>query len=151
MAKTTDRVLTITRVFDAPVDLVWRCWTEKQHLDQWSCPDGFTIPASEGDFRVGGKYHLVMRGPDGKDLGLGGEYREIVPDKKLAMTHTWDGDDTQSLITVALEDLGGKTRMTFTQTGFASDESRDGHEGGWSQCFGKLDELLAELQPGRAA
>ena len=150
-AKAKERVLTITRTFDAPVELVWQCWTQKQHLDQWSCPTGFTIPRSEADFRVGGKYHLVMRGPDGKDLGLGGEYREIVPNKKLVMTHVWDEDGVESVVTITFEAVGNKARMTFVQTGFSSDESRDGHEGGLTECFGKLDALLAHLQSGARA
>ncbi len=147
--KANDRVLTITRTFDAPVELVWKCWTEKKHLDQWSAPKDFTIPRSEADFRVGGKYHLVMRDRrDGNELGLGGEYREIVPNKKLVMTHLWDGDEdgVESIVTVTFEAVGNKTRMTFTQTGFASDESRDGHDGGWTECFELLNDLLAEIQ-----
>ena len=149
--KTDTRVLRIERVFDAPVDLVWRCWTEKEHLDKWSAPNGFTIPRSTGDVRPGGKYHLVMRTPEGGELGLGGEYREIVPLKLLVMTHVWDEDGIETVVTVTFEDLGKRTRMTFTQTGFTSDESRDGHEGGWTECFELLDDLLAGLQPGRAA
>ena len=90
-----------------------------------------------------------MRASDGKELGLGGEYREIVPNKKLVMTHVWDEDGIETVVTVTFEDLGKKTRMTFTQTGFTSDESRDGHEGGWTECFELLDDLLAELQRGR--
>src|SRR5258705_7812012 len=84
--KSTDRTLTITRVFDAPVDLVWRCWTEDAHLKKWSAPRGFTIPRSEGDLRVGGKWRVVMRTPEGQELGLGGVYRQIVPHKLLVMT-----------------------------------------------------------------
>ena len=152
-AKTSGKagVLTIRRTFNAPVDLVWKCWTEKKHLDRWSAPKDFTIPHSEADFRVGGKYHLVMRASDGTELGLGGEYREIVPGKKLVMTHVWDDDGIETVVTVTFEDLGKRTRLTFTQTGFTSDASRDGHEGGWTECFELLDDLLAELQAGARA
>jgi uncharacterized protein YndB with AHSA1/START domain len=139
------RVLKIERVFDAPVDLVWRCWTEKQHLDKWSAPKGYTIPKSQGDTRVGGKYHLVMRTPDGHDLGLGGVYREIVPHKKLVMTHVWDEDGIETVVTVRFEDMGKRTKMIFEQSGFTSDDSMNGHEGGWTECFDILDELLAAM------
>jgi uncharacterized protein YndB with AHSA1/START domain len=146
--KPADRILTITRVFDAPVDLVWRCWTEDAHLKKWSAPRGFTIPQSEGDLRVGGKWRVVMRTPEGQELGLGGVYREIVPNKLLVMTHVWDeeaGSGVESIVTVRFEDLGSRTKVTFEQTGFVSDESRKGHEEGWGECFDILAELLATM------
>lgn len=143
MTRTDTRVLKIERVFDAPVDLVWRCWTQKEHLDKWSAPNDYTIPRSRGDVRAGGKYHLTMRASDGKELGLGGEYREIVPHKLLVMTHVWDEDGVETVVTVRFEDLGTRTRMIFEQTGFDSEASREGHEGGWTECFEKLDALLA--------
>lgn len=146
MTEANTRVLRIERVFDAPVELVWRCWTQKEHLDKWSAPKGFTIPRSQGDARKGGHYHLTMRTSDGHDLGLGGTYREIVPHKLLVMTHVWDEDGIETVVRVRFEDLGTRTRMIFEQTGFDSDESRNGHEGGWSECFDKLDALLATLR-----
>src|SRR5882724_12596120 len=104
MTKTDTRVLTIERVFDAPVDLVWKCWTQKQHLDAWSAPRGYTIPKSEGDPRIGGKWHCTMCTPDGHGIGLGGVYREMVPHKKLVMTHVWDEDGIETVVTVRFED-----------------------------------------------
>ena len=146
MANTKTQTLSLTRIFEAPVDLVWRCWTEKEHLDKWSAPKGFTIPRSQGDLRKGGKYHLVMRMPDGKEIGLGGEYREIVPHKLLVMTHIWDEDGIETVVTVRFEDLGERTRMIFEQTGFDSEESRKGHQEGWVECFDILAEHLARLR-----
>jgi uncharacterized protein YndB with AHSA1/START domain len=141
--------LTLTRIFEAPVDLVWRCWTEKEHLEQWSAPRGYRIEQSEGDLRAGCKWHIVMRAPDGQALGLGGVYRQIVPYRLLVMTHVWDddaGSGVESTVTVRFEDLGGRTRMTFEQTGFPSDESRKGHEQGWGECFDILAEHLVALK-----
>jgi uncharacterized protein YndB with AHSA1/START domain len=145
MTQTDTRVLRIERVFDAPIDLVWRCWTEKEHLDKWSAPNGFSIPRSSGDARKGGQYHLTMRTPDGHDLGLGGVYREIVPRKLLVMTHVWDEDGIETVVTVRFEDLGKRTRMIFEQSGFDSEPSRKGHEEGWTECFDKLDAMLAAM------
>ena len=78
LATADDRTLVLERVFDAPVGLVWKCWTEQPHLAQWSAPRGFTVPHSEGDLRRGGKWRCQMRSPAGNDLWLGGVYREIV-------------------------------------------------------------------------
>ena len=144
-----DRELTLTKIINAPRHNVWRCWTEKEHLAQWSRPRGFTIPHSEGDLRVGGQWRVTMRTPEGHDLGLGGEYREIVPLKRLVMTHVWDDETGKpghvTTVTVTFEALGQRTKVTLVQTGFASDESRDGHAGGWGECLDTLAEHLATL------
>jgi uncharacterized protein YndB with AHSA1/START domain len=148
--KAAAHTLTLERIFDAPIDLVWRCWTEQEHLEKWSRPRGFTIPTSQGDLRVGGKWHVTMRTPDGHDLGLGGAYREIVPQRRLVMTHAWDEEGgrpgPQTTVTVTFEPLGARTKVTLVQTGFDTDESRKGHEGGWSECFDILAEHLATLR-----
>lgn len=143
-ATASDRELLITRVFDAPCELVWKAWTED--MAKWSAPRGFTMPVSEGDVRPGGKWRAMMKSPDGKELWLGGEYHEVVPPERLVFTHAWDNENGQpgdeSLVTVALADVGGNTKMTFKQSGFTSVESRDGHNDGWTQCFDILDDLL---------
>ncbi len=149
-SRLAERTLTLERVFDAPVELVWRCWTEKEHLAQWSRPRGFTIPRSDGTLEVGARWRVTMRTPDGRDLGLGGEYREIVPLQRLVMTHAWDDEAGQprhyTTVTVTFEVLGERTKVTLVQSGFDSDDSRDGHEGGWSECLDILAEHLASLR-----
>jgi uncharacterized protein YndB with AHSA1/START domain len=144
--KAEDRTLVIERVFDAPVNLVWRAWTEQKHLDKWSAPRGYTITSSQGDPRPGGRWRCCMRTPEGEELWLGGVYREVVENKLLVMTHAWDENGKpghETLVTVRFADLGGKTRVTLEQTGFDSIESRDGHRSGWSECLDILAEHLA--------
>lgn len=144
------RALTLERVFDAPVDLVWRCWTEQEHLAKWSAPRGYSIAQGEGDVRPGGKWRCCMMAPDGTALWLGGVYREIVPHKLIVMTHVWDDENgrpgVETVVTVRFEDLGKRTRLTLEQTGFDSDESRDGHREGWSECLDILGEHLAAIR-----
>jgi uncharacterized protein YndB with AHSA1/START domain len=141
--------LVLTREFGAPVDLVWRCWTEQEHIAKWSAPRGYTITQGEGDLRPGGKWRCCMVAPDGTRLWLGGVYREIVPHRLLVMTHAWDDENGrpghQTIVTVRFEDLGNRTRITLEQTGFDSVESRDGHRGGWSECLDILAEHLATM------
>jgi uncharacterized protein YndB with AHSA1/START domain len=142
------RTLLIERTFDAPVALVWTCWTDKKHMDQWSVPRGFTVARSEGDLRPGGKWRCCMRSPEGNELWLGGVYREIVPHKLLSMTHAWEEDGVpghETLVTVRFDDLGGKTRIRFEQTGFDSAGARDGHGQGWNECLDILAGHLATL------
>jgi len=141
--------LTLTRVFNAPCSLVFACWTEGRHLKQWSAPHGFTIPYAEGKAEAGGTWRACMKKADGTELWLGGIYQQVVLNELLVMSHAWEQADgkpgPETLITVRFEDLGGKTRITFTQTGFDTLASRDGHGDGWSQCFERLETLLSKL------
>jgi uncharacterized protein YndB with AHSA1/START domain len=144
--------LTITRVFDAPRDLVFKAWTDSTQGNDWSAPRGFTVTAFEADLRPGGAWQLRMRTPEGKELGVGGVYREIVPPERIVSTHVWQNPDGTSghetLMTVALAAHGDRTEMSFRQTGFESDEDRDGHREGWSECFDRLEEQLAGVDSG---
>src|SRR5688500_14609188 len=116
----TERELVITRVFDAPRDLVWRAWTEPARIKQWSAPKVFTSPVAEGELRPGGAWKYCMRKPDGTDLWLAGVYREIDEQKRLVCTHAWldeHGDPgPETLVTVIFVERGGKTEMTSRQS-----------------------------------
>ena len=80
----------LTRVFDAPVELVWQAWTQKPHLEKWLAPHTVTIVHAQVDLRPGGRWRLRVRFPGGAEYWVGGVYREIVPNKLLVMTDTWD-------------------------------------------------------------
>ena len=81
------RELTLTRVFDAPRELVWKMWTEPKHMAQWWGPKGFSNPVCELDVRPGGRIWIVMRGPKGSDFDnnfpMSGTFREVVPNSRL--------------------------------------------------------------------
>src|SRR5882724_1516357 len=143
----TSLELDITQVFDAPRDLVFKAWTDSEWGKEWSAPNGFTVPVSEGDLRVGGAWRLCMRRPGADDLWVGGVYREIVVPERLVFTHAWeDAQGTpghETLVTVMLTQCGRNTEMRFRQTGFDSVESRDWHQEGWAECFDKLERLLS--------
>jgi uncharacterized protein YndB with AHSA1/START domain len=145
-----DRSLVLTRVFDAPRRLVFEAWTKAEHLAKWSAPRGFTLIEQRADCRPGGAWDCVMVMPDGTRLPLGGVYREIVQDELLVFTHTWKDEhgvpEHETLVTVRFADENGKTRVTLEQGVFKSAESRDGHNGGWSECFDRLAELLRTIQ-----
>jgi uncharacterized protein YndB with AHSA1/START domain len=144
--KSVDRELVITRIFDAPRKLVFAAWTKKEHLTRWSAPKGFTIPFSEGDARPGGAWKACMRTPEGEDLWLSGIYREVVEDEWLVFTHAWEEKGQrghETIVTVRFTDHGKKTKMVFHQGPFESVGERDGHTGGWNQCFDRLAGLLA--------
>lgn len=147
---TQDRELIISRVFDAPRQLVYEAWTTQEHTEQWFVPTGCKLIESKADVRVGGAWTMAMHVPSGELFRAGGVYKEVVPNGRLAFTHAWEGDDGQpehwTLITVDFADSpGGRTEMTFKQAVMKSIESREGHRVGWSQCFDHLDEYLAQI------
>ncbi|HEU4641170.1 MAG TPA: SRPBCC domain-containing protein [Gemmatimonadaceae bacterium] len=138
------RELVITRTFDAPRELVWSAWTERERAMRWAGPKDFTAPELEGDVRPGGAWRTVLRSPDGEDHPQHGVYLEVVPPERLVFTFAWDSaPENEMLVTVTFTERAGKTEMVFRQTGFPSVESRNGHEGGWTQAFDRLAEHLA--------
>src|SRR2546429_9447859 len=115
MTQTRTDGFVLTRVFDAPVELVWRCFIEQEHLARWSAPRDYTITKGEGDLRKGGTWRCCMRAPAGGEHCLGGIYRAILPHQRLVMTHAWDENGTagpETLVTVRFEDLGGRSQTT---------------------------------------
>lgn len=149
VALATAQELVITRVFEAPRELVWQAWTKGEHLLRWSCPKDFTMLFSEGDLRLGGAWRAGMRSPAGREYVMFGEYREIVPPERLVFTHGWEADEIhdgwETLVTVQLEAQDGRTLMTFTQSNLATAASRDGHAEGWSGAFDNLATYLQQL------
>ena len=145
-AAPAERTLVLTRVFDAPRELVFEAWSTPEHLANWFGPTNFTLPFCEVDFRVGGNYRLCMRSPAGKEYWVHGVYREIVEPERLVFTWERDRADDEhaghTLVTITLEDVAGKTRLTLHQATFDSTEIRDGHGQGWGEAFGRLDEYL---------
>jgi uncharacterized protein YndB with AHSA1/START domain len=149
VAADAERELLITHLFKAPRALVFKAWITPEHLAHWSGPHGFTTPHHSMDLRPGGAYRACLRAPDGSEHWVQGVYREIVEPERLVFTHAWEDaagkPGHQSLVTVTFADRAGQTMMTFHQAEFDSVESRDGHRGGWSGSFERLDAYLAEL------
>jgi uncharacterized protein YndB with AHSA1/START domain len=142
-----DRVLTITRIFDAPRSLVFKAWTDSEHIARWWGPRGFKSDVIKNDLRPGGSYRIHMLGPDG-DHWSQGVYREVVPPERLVMVGSWadaQGNPTrpETTLTLLFEDLGGKTKLTLHNAVFESVTARDLHNGGWTRALDCLAEYLA--------
>jgi len=141
----------IERTFDAPVALVWKCWTEPKHLAQWWGPRHFTNPNCTVDARAGGEMNIVMRAPDGTDYPMTAEFTEVVALKRLVFTaHARDKDGSPQLEThtvVTFADENGKTRLTLKSRGVGiqpiAEQMLAGMEAGWTQSIDKLGELIA--------
>ena len=142
-----DRVLTITRIFDAPRSLVFKAWTDSDHIARWWGPRGFKSDVIKNELRPGGSYRIHMLGPDG-DHWTQGLYREVVPPERLVMVGSWadaQGNPTrpETTLTLLFEDVGGKTKLTLHNAIFESVTARDLHNGGWNSSLDCLAEYLA--------
>jgi uncharacterized protein YndB with AHSA1/START domain len=146
-----DRVLTITRIFDAPRSLVFKAWIDRDHLAQWFGPRGFTMTMCQMDQRPGGTYRFGMRSSEGSEHWLKGVYREIIEPEKLAFTYAWtdsEGNPTrpETLLVLTFEDEQGKTRMTLHQSVFESATACEMHRGGWNSSLDCLEEYLVKAR-----
>jgi uncharacterized protein YndB with AHSA1/START domain len=136
--------LTITKTFDASIDEVYSFWTDPQKLATWYGPEGFTNTVHSFELKEGGEYRLTMHAPNGEDYPLRGEFKTIQKPTKLVFTWQWEGGDPdmgneETLVTVELQEVGGKTQMTFTHEGFPNDNAKANHTKGWTSSFGKLE------------
>lgn len=148
---TMPRSLRLTRVFDAPRDRVFDAWIERDALQRWWGPKGFTNPVCNIDARPGGSIEIHMKGPDGAVYPMRGEYREIAPPERLVFT-SWalnreGGQMFEMLNTVTFAERAGKTEMTLDVraimlTGDAASPLR-GMTQGWTET---LDRLRAEVE-----
>src|SRR5215831_372530 len=142
-----ERELLITRIFDAPRELVFRAWTEPERAVRWWGPQGFTTAHCEMDLRPGGTYRVCMRSPEGAEHWQRGVCREVVEPERLVFTFAWEDKEGrpghETVVTVSFAEYGTKTRLTSHQAVFETVTARDLHKGGWSSALECLAEDLA--------
>ena len=151
-AEKPSREVVITRIFDAPRELVFKAWTDPKQMARWWGPKGFTNPVCELDVRVGGVWRIVMRSPDGMEYPCGGVYCEVVEPERLVFTNSATDKDgnpvLDGLTTVTCAAHGGKTKLTLqTRAAAVVDYAAaylEGMEAGWTQSLERLGELLAK-------
>lgn len=142
------------REFDAPVADVFRAYTERELVRQWLGPRRLEMEVDEFDVRPGGRYSYVHRDADGASYGFRGVFHDVVPLQRITQTFEFDGwPGHVSLDMATFEDLGGRTRVA-THSVYQSVEDRDGMvdsgmEGGLTEGFERLDELLAGAEQPR--
>jgi uncharacterized protein YndB with AHSA1/START domain len=145
------RELTLTRLYGAPRELVFKAWTDKNLLEKWWGPRLFTNPVCEVDAKDGGSLRITMKGPDGVEYPMGGTYKEVVPPEKIVMVTQAFGADGKSVElegtnTIIFEDFHGMTKMTLhiqmTKVDPSMGMALEGMEQGWSESLYKLADLL---------
>ncbi len=150
--KPDDATLILKRMLNAPPERAFQAWTTPEHIRQWMCPEpGMTVPLATMDLRVGGKYRIQMKVPDGEFFTAVGVFKEVKPPERLVYTWDYEKDGSgaefgevegkPSLITVEFLKRGKGTEFVLTHTRFATVESRNNHSEGW----GKIVESLAKF------
>ena len=159
-ARSADREIVITRVFDAR-DLVFKAWTEPERVMRWWGPNGFTTPVCKIDLRPGGVFHNCMRSPEGQDFWSKGVYREIVEPERIVCTDFFSDEEgnlvqpahygmspewpAEALVTVTFAEHDGKTKFTLHHAvGSAPASERDQCQAGWTESLDRLAEYLAK-------
>ncbi|HKO94173.1 MAG TPA: SRPBCC family protein [Polyangiaceae bacterium] len=148
----SDQEIRMTRLFDAPRQLVFDAMTKPEHVKQWwgRLGEGYSVPVCEVDLRVGGAWRFVNRHPHG-EVAFYGEYREITPPSRVVFTEIFEQfPDTVSVVTAVLTEEGSKTRLTATVR-YPSLEVRDmviasGMSRGAGISYDRLEDLVVSLQ-----
>ena len=138
--------LHIKRFIDAPRARVYAAWTDPAQLKEWWGPESVRTRNFAADVRVGGKYRWDLINQEDEEMTVFGEYRELVPEKKIVFTWKWDDDDVwenrNSVVTVELFDAAGGTELHLRHEQLPSTESRDRHNEGWNSVLDRLGKFL---------
>lgn len=151
MSPTSDREVITTRIINAPRSLVWKMWTQAEHLEKWYGPNGFSITTHALDFRVGGMWDFIMHGPDGRDYINKIVYTDILEPERIAHDHG-DGEGIISFkALVTFEELDGQTLITLKSV-FPTPEAlqyvvkEHGAIEGATQTLGRLAEYVEAMK-----
>jgi uncharacterized protein YndB with AHSA1/START domain len=138
--------LVVRRTYAAPRRRVFEAWTNPQLAMKFLGTGGVTVPEAQMDVRPGGSYSIVMLMPDGERWKVRGTYREVRPPARLSMTWRWEEDrpedEHDTLLTLEFNEVEGGTELVLTHEQFASADSRDSHEKGWTAIMEQLDAAL---------
>jgi uncharacterized protein YndB with AHSA1/START domain len=158
MALPSDREIAFTAILDHPSSLVFKAWTDPEHIRHWWGCEGSTLTLCQVDLRIGGAWCVTMRMADGSEHPFNGTYREIVPDARLVYDERYENDaagNPEWLTTITFDDLNGRTRLSHTIL-HKSKEVRDAHlkagmEAGTIQTLHRLADRVAQMAEGAAA
>jgi uncharacterized protein YndB with AHSA1/START domain len=147
--KPDDATLIIKRMLNAPQELAYKAWTSAEHIQQWMQPEpGMVVPRVSMDVRVGGKFRIQMKNPEGEFFTAVGVFQEVKEPERLVYTWDWEKDGSgeefgevegkTSLITVEFLKRGERTEMVLMHSRLATVETRDNHARGWSRIVDNL-------------
>ena len=152
----SDREIVITRMFDAPRELVFKAITDPTLIPRWWGPRRYETIVDKMEPRVGGTWRFINKDADGNEFAFNGVYREIVPPERVVQTFEFEPMPGHvSVDTMTLEEVDGKTKLT-SRSLFDSREDRDGMmqsdmESGVRETYDRFEELVQEIQKNQRA
>ena len=148
MAEAEKFSLEIKRFINAPRDRVYDAWTDPAQLKEWFGPENVQTRNFVADARIGGKYHWDLVNQEGEEMTAFGEYRELVPNKKIVFTWQWQDDEDwtnhTSTVAVELSDRDGGTELRLIHEQLPNERSRDSHNEGWNSALDKLEKFITK-------
>jgi len=145
-----NRTLTIEKTFKAPVELVWKAWTQSEHVVKWWGPKGMDINVIEHEFRVGGKWKYSMPMPDGNEFISEGIYKEIVELQKIVTSADFKPMTEGVELQVTFEADGDRTKFKFSvihpTEDYCKQQEEMGFYNGWGSAFDRLEILINTLK-----
>jgi glutathione S-transferase len=139
-----DLVLEVRRTLAAPRDRVFNAWTRADELRKWFAPGPLTTAVAESDLRVGGRYRITMRGPDGIEHTVTGTYEVVEPPSRLVFSWRWEDKPSagESTVTVEFHERGQSTEVVLRHEGLPNEKEIADHNHGWNGCFEKLEKVV---------
>jgi uncharacterized protein YndB with AHSA1/START domain len=153
-ARSKSNVISLTRLYDAPLHAVWEAWTVPEEVAQWWGPRGFTITTHSRDLRTGGHWHYTMHGPDGTDYENTAQYLEVIPQQRMVYDHGGHRDRPPLFrVTALFTEREGRTQLDMTMT-FATPEIAEESRGfirkaGGNGTWDRLAEHLCKRSSGK--
>ncbi|WP_295902332.1 SRPBCC family protein [uncultured Bdellovibrio sp.] len=156
-----NKTITLTRVFDAPREQVWRAWTDPERIKLWWGPKAFTAPSIKNDLRIGGTYLYAMKDAEGKLYWSTGTYKDVRYLEKIVATDSFADEKGHIVspaeygmpnmkdeleLTVTFEDKGNQTKLTIVHKDFPANYF-DQCVQGWNESLDKLDDVLRNERP----
>ena len=144
-----DRTLTLERVLNAPIEIVWEAWTQPEHIAHWWGPGKMEVKIVDHEFKVGGRWKYIMAMPDGSEFVTEGVYSEIIELKKIVSSADFKPMTEGVTLQALFEADGDKTKFTFSvihpTVEYCKQQEKMGFYNGWGSVFGRLDSYLATL------
>jgi len=134
--------LDMEQIFNVPASRLFDAWTKVDMIKTWFAPGNMKVPEATTEVKVGGKYRIVMEDEDGEQHIVGGEYKELIIDKKIVFSWRWENSPNTTLVTVNLKAIDeNTTKLELNHCEFIEESFRDHHQEGWTACLANLQKI----------